>query len=106
MGLDDPVESLLWATFASIVPLPVTWFHHFGVLLPFGVAALARGWSAGPRTRRRMVVLTVLSFAVAGLGFARVTAWLLLPLSIALVRVSRSAPEPDQAVASTVAAAR
>lgn len=105
LGVDDPVESLLWATFASIVPLPVTWFHHFGVLLPFGAAALARGWSAGPKTRRRMAILVILSLAVAGLGFARVTAWLLLPLSIALVRTSRSPAEPDQAVASTVARA-
>lgn len=105
--VDDPVESLLWATFASIVPLPVTWLHHFAVLLPFGVAAVARGWSDGPRTRRRMAILVILSLAVAGLGFARVTAWLLLPLSIALVRTSRrpTEPAPDQAVASTVTAA-
>ena len=49
LAVDDPLESLLWATFASLIVLPVTWFHHFAVLLPFGVAALARGWARVPR---------------------------------------------------------
>ena len=46
----------------------------------------------GPGTRRRWWCWRC-SFAVAGLGFARVTAWLLLPLSIALVRTSRRPSE-------------
>ena len=89
LAVDDPLESLLWATFASLVVLPVTWFHHFAVLLPFGVAALARGWGNGPKTRRRLLVLTALAFAGGVIGFGKVIAWVLLPIAIVLVRVSR-----------------
>ena len=91
LAVDDTLESLLWGAFASLIVLPVTWFHHFGMLVPFGVAALARGWDGRPASRRTMLVLTVLAFLVAGLGFARVTAWLLVPIAVALVRVSRPA---------------
>ena len=106
LAVDDPLESLLWAASASLVVLPVTWFHHFAVLVPFGVAALARGWDGRPGSRRLMLGLTILAFLVAGIIFARVMAWLLVPIAFVLVRVSRPpAPAPDQAVASTVAAA-
>ena len=90
LAVDDTLESLLWGAFASLIVLPVTWFHHFGMLVPFGVAALARGWDGRPASRRTMLVLTAAGFLVAALGFARVTAWLLVPIAIALMRVSRS----------------
>ena len=69
LAVDDTLESLLWGAFASLVVLPVTWFHHFGMLVPFGVAALARGWDGRPASRRRMLVLTVVAFLVAAFGF-------------------------------------
>jgi hypothetical protein len=39
----DPVASLAVAATASLVTLPVTWYHYPAALLPFGVAALGRG---------------------------------------------------------------
>jgi hypothetical protein len=52
--VEDPLESLLWAAFASFVPLPVTWFHHFAVLFPFGLAAVS-GRAPGVTAARRPV---------------------------------------------------
>jgi hypothetical protein len=106
LAVDDPLESVLWAASASLVVLPVTWFHHFAVLVPFGVAALARGWDGRPEARRLMLALTIFAFLVAGVLFARTMAWLLVLIAFVLVRISRpAAPAPDQAVASTVAPA-
>ncbi len=106
LAVDDPLESLLWAASASLVVLPVTWYHHFAVLVPFGVAALARGWDGRPGSRRLMLGLTILAFLVAGIIFARVMAWLLIVIAFVLVRVSRPAGSArDQTAASTVAAA-
>ena len=106
LAVDDPLESLLWAASASLVVLPVTWYHHFAVLVPFGVAALARGWDGRPGSRRLMLALTILAFLAAGIIFARVMAWLLIVIAFVLVRVSRpSGSAQDQAVASTAVAA-
>ena len=106
LAVDDPLESLLWAASASLVVLPVTWYHHFAVLIPFGVAALARGWDGRPGSRRLMLGLTILAFLAAGIIFARVMAWLLIVIAFVLVRVSRpSGSAQDQAVASTAVAA-
>ena len=106
LAVDDPLESLLWAASASLVVLPVTWYHHFAVLVPFGVAALARGWDGRPGSRRLMLGLTILAFLAAGIIFARVMAWLLIVIAFGLVRVSRpSGSAQDQAVASTAVAA-
>ena len=38
----DPVQSLGWAALASLVTLPVTWYHYPAALLPFAIAALVR----------------------------------------------------------------
>ncbi len=38
----DPVEGLAWAVTASLVVLPVTWFHYPTALVPFAVLAVAR----------------------------------------------------------------
>lgn len=89
LAVDDPLESLLWATLASLVVLPVTWFHHFAVLVPFGVAALARGWAAGVRTRRRLMWLAGLAFAIGAIGFGQVFTWLMVPVFVAATRISR-----------------
>jgi hypothetical protein len=44
----DPVESLAWAAVASLVTLPVTWYHYPAALIPFAIAALARLPGVGP----------------------------------------------------------
>ena len=40
--LDDPVEGFAWATVASMVILPVTWFHYPVALVPVAIAAASR----------------------------------------------------------------
>jgi hypothetical protein len=87
--LDDPLESLLWATFASLVPLPVTWFHHFAVLFPFGVAAVGRAWATDARTRRAVLGSLGLALLIGILGFGTAIAWLFVPVFAAAVRLSR-----------------
>ena len=87
--VDDPLESLLWAAFASLVPLPVTWFHHFGVLFPFGVAAVARSWTGDARTRRRVLGMAGLAIAVGVIGFGIALAWLFVPVLVVAARFSR-----------------
>jgi hypothetical protein len=89
LAVDDPLESLLWAAFASLVPLPVTWFHHFAVLFPFGVAAVARVW-VDPPARRRALAWMAAALAVGALGFGMAFAWLFLPLFVLAARVSRA----------------
>jgi hypothetical protein len=86
--VEDPLESLLWAAFASLVPLPVTWFHHFAVLFPFGVAAAARAWANGA-SRRDVGGLLVLALAIGVIGFGRAVAWLFVPVGLVATRLSR-----------------
>ena len=84
----DPVESLSWATVASLVTLPVTWFHYPVALIPFAVAAWARvrGTPAAPATAR----LLTLAVAVSALSIVLpVTLW--IPIGFVLVAVHRSA---------------
>ena len=47
----DPLESLAWAAAASLLILPVTWYHYPAALLPFGIGAMLRsyGTPAAPR---------------------------------------------------------
>ncbi len=86
--VDDPLESLTWAATASFIVLPVTWFHHFAALIPFGIAALARGATAGPAVRRRLWILLGLTFAIVTIAFAQPPTWLLAPILIAATRIS------------------
>lgn len=88
LAVNDPIESILWAAFASLVPLPVTWFHHFAVLFPFGVAAVSRAWVSGA-ARRRVTWLMALALAIGAIGFGQVFAWLLVPVFVIAVRLSR-----------------
>ena len=87
--VEDPLESLLWGAFASLVPLPVTWFHHFGALFPFGVAAVARSWRADARARRLVLGLMGLAIVIGVIGFGQAVAWLFVPVLVVAVRVSR-----------------
>ncbi|GAC1663657.1 MAG: hypothetical protein NVS9B8_03040 [Candidatus Limnocylindrales bacterium] len=92
----DAVESLAWAAAASLVILPVTWYHYPSALIPFAVAALLRAGS-GPAARR-VAGLVAGSAIVAALAIA----WLplLYPamgLILAATRASRP-PGSTQAV--------
>jgi hypothetical protein len=87
----DPIEGLAWAVTASLVVLPVTWFHYPTALLPFVVAALVRRDTA-PRPGR-VSALVAGALAAAGLAIvAPVSVWLAVALVLAAVRASRPAP--------------
>ena len=87
----DPVEGLAWAVTASLVVLPVTWFHYPTALVPFAVLALAR--RDGALRPGRVSVLVVCALAAAALAIvAPVAVWLAVALVLAAVRLSRPAP--------------
>ena len=92
LRVDDPLESFAWASFASFVPMPVTWFHHFGALLPVGLASALRSGSAGARAQRNTLAIIGIAFVIGIFGLGQPVAWLFLPLTIAAVRTSRPAP--------------
>jgi hypothetical protein len=88
--LADPVESLAWAAAASLVVLPVTWYHYPSALIPFAIVAVLRSRVLPPALAQR-VVLTVSAAAVVA---AIAIAWLPLlyvatGLVLVAVRVSR-----------------
>jgi Glycosyltransferase family 87 len=88
----DPVESLAWAAAASLVTLPVTWFHYPVALIPFGVAAVARATAAPAqvRQRTRLLVAAAVAVSVVAIGFAPLV-W--VAVALVLVAVRLSAPE-------------
>jgi hypothetical protein len=100
----DPVESLAWATIASLVTLPVTWFHDPVALIPFAIAAWARarGTAAGPATARLLsVAIVVTVFAI----FLPVAIWIAVSAVLAAVRRSGAAAPAATAPAVTAPAA-
>ena len=86
----DPVESLAWATVASLVTLPVTWFHYPVALIPFAAVALAQADRAVSPTRVR--VLLAAAVVVAALTIAApVLLWVAVALVLAAVRAAARA---------------
>jgi hypothetical protein len=83
----DPVESLAWAAAASLVILPVTWFHYPAAIIPFALVALlrARGTAAATQVAAIIALATIVSIiAIAALPLI----WLAVGLVIAAVWVS------------------
>lgn len=90
----DPVEGLAWAVTASLVVLPVTWFHYPTALVPFAVLALAR--RDGALRPGRVSALVAGALVAAALAIvAPVAVWLAVVLVLAAVRVSRPGPGAD-----------
>ncbi|MFL5681307.1 MAG: glycosyltransferase family 87 protein [Chloroflexota bacterium] len=87
----DPVESLAWAAAASLVTLPVTWYHYPAALLPFAVAAIARAPLAGSAAMRRTTFLA--AAAIVG-GIVAIAATPLIWLAIGLVLAATRASAP------------
>lgn len=89
----DAIESLAWASVASFVILPVTWFHYPSALVPFAVGAVIRARSAGRVAYRRTLVLGggALLLGMVGLGLPLM--WLSILLLLAAVRASRAEPD-------------
>jgi hypothetical protein len=86
----DPVESLALAAVASLVTLPVTWFHYPVALIPFAVAAVVRSGagSAATRRRTRLLIAAAVGVTVVAIGFAPLV-WLAVALVLVAVRLSR-----------------
>lgn len=96
----DPVESLGWAAAASLVTLPVTWFHYPAALIPFAVAAVARASSGEPAARRRTFVLTAAAAVVAMAAIAVTPLlWVSVGLVLAGVRASAAGPAANDSAA-------
>jgi hypothetical protein len=93
----DPVEGLAWAVTASLVVLPVTWFHYPTALVPFAVVALAR--RDGTPRPSRVAGLVIGALAAAAIAIlAPVAVWLAVAFVLAAVRVSRPAPAATAAM--------
>ncbi len=89
----EPLASLALAATASLVALPVSWFHYPVALLPFAVVA----WAWAQDTPRQRVVSWLLGAAavVSGLAIlAPVAVWVAVGIVLAvLLRVGRGAGE-------------
>jgi hypothetical protein len=85
----DQLESLTWAAIASLVVLPVTWFHYPAALIPFGVAAVARAEVGDPGRRVPVRLLTAASVTVSVLAVgAAPLVWVAVALLVSAVHVS------------------
>jgi hypothetical protein len=87
----DIVESFGVAAVASLVTLPVTWYHYPAALLPVAIASLLRARDARARTTTMVLATAAVVAAVAIL-------WLpLLWVAIVLVVVGARTSRPDPA---------
>jgi len=90
----DRLLGIAIAGIASLVVLPVTWYHYPTALIPFAIAAIvrARGTSAAPRTTALIAAAAV----VATLSIAWVPGlWLAVGLGLAGVAVSAGTGKPQ-----------
>lgn len=88
----DPLESVAWAIVASLIVLPVTWYHYPVALLPVALAAWTR--SRGMGRSRRVVAWLAASYVVADASIVLpVGLWLAVALLFVAVRLS--SPEPS-----------
>jgi hypothetical protein len=94
----DPLESLAWAIVASLIVLPVTWYHYPVALIPVAIAAWTR--SRGAARARSVSVALAAVVLVADVSVALpVAIWLAVVLLFVAVRRSRpqSGLEPTPA---------
>ena len=92
--LEDAVASLAWGATASLVILPVTWYHYPSALLPFALAALLR--ARGTEAARMTAVLLVAAGVVAALAIAWLPLlWVAIGLVLGAVHVSGRVAAPE-----------
>jgi len=91
--LDDPVESFGWASVASLMFLPVTWFHYPVALLPVAFAAASRASGEAWLRTALLVGAAIITAALAIL--APVLVWAAALLVLAAARASRAAPDAE-----------
>jgi hypothetical protein len=85
--LEDPVASFGVATIASLVVLPVTWFHYPVALIPVAIVAASR---ANSEARRATLGALVAAVVAAGLSImAPVVVWVAVVFVMIAVQVSR-----------------
>jgi hypothetical protein len=98
--LADPVESLAWAAAASLVVLPVTWYHYPSALIPFAIVAVLRAGSLGPAAARRVRLTVGAAGTVAAAAIAVVPLlYVAIGLVLAAVRMSGWSSEVPERVA-------
>ena len=86
----DATESFGWAAAASLVILPVTWYHYPAALLPVALAAFAR--RAGSPSPPRVAALVAVAAAVSAVAIVLpVLVWVAVALVLAAARASRPA---------------
>jgi hypothetical protein len=101
----DPLESMSWAIVASLIVLPVTWYHYPVVLIPVALVAWTR--SRGMARARSVSVALAGAVVVADVAIVLpVALWLAVLLLLVAVRRSRpgSGFEPTPAAEPTLAA--
>jgi len=85
----DPLESMSWAIVASLIVLPVTWYHYPVALIPIALVAWTR--SRGAARARSVTVVLAAVVVVADVAVALpVAIWLAVILLFVAVR--RSSP--------------
>jgi hypothetical protein len=88
----DALFGMTIAAIASLVLLPITWYHYPVALIPFGIAAVAR--SAGHPNRARTGPLVAIAVVVASLSIAWVPGvWIAVAILLAAVATSRPTME-------------
>ncbi|HEY7941656.1 MAG TPA: glycosyltransferase family 87 protein [Candidatus Limnocylindrales bacterium] len=96
----DVVTSLALAAVASLVMLPITWYHYPLALLPFAIAAYFRAAPGQAATVRVLLGAAVLASLVAIL--APVAVW--LAVALVLAAVIRTEPREARAPQAPLAA--
>jgi hypothetical protein len=87
----DPAESLAWASAASLVILPVTWFHYPAAMIPFALVALLRARGAAVATPVAVLVIAATFVSIVAIAVLPLI-WLAIGLVIAAVRTSVTGP--------------
>jgi hypothetical protein len=101
----DPAERLAWAAVASLVILPVTWFHYPSALIPFGLVALLRARDRDRETRRRVTALVAAALVAGALAIAALPLlWVAMALVLGDVRASRPSHQVEVEVATVAGA--
>jgi hypothetical protein len=100
----DRLLGVTIAAIASLLILPITWYHYPSALMPFAIAAAAR--SVGGAAASRVALLVIAAAAVASLSIAWVPGvWVAVALLLVAVAASRADDREDQPVATTEAPA-
>ena len=92
-GLDDGLESFAWATVASLVILPVTWFHYPVALVPVALAAGSR--ARGEAWLRTALLLGAAIISAALAIVMPVLVWVAALVVVAATHASRPSDPPS-----------